>query len=106
MLGVYASVVAILLGSLVLGRALLHLLGHSSPSWLSGAVGFAALTVACPLLIRLPGRAATLAVLIGVAIVVALVWLWRGVHARLVGADPGVAAIVAVVVLAAASLPF
>ena len=59
MLGVYASAAAILLASLVLGRALLHLLGRTDATWLSGAVGFAALVVAAPLLIRLPGRAAT-----------------------------------------------
>ena len=69
MLGVYASAAAILLASLVLGRALLHLLGRTDATWLAGAVGFAALTVAAPLLIRLPGRAATVAVLAGVALV-------------------------------------
>ena len=67
MLGVYASAAAILLASLVLGRALLHLLGRTQATWLAGAVGFAALTIAAPLLIRLPGRAATVAVLVGVA---------------------------------------
>ncbi len=61
MLGVYASAAAILLASLVVGRALLHLLGRTQATWLAGAVGFAALTVAAPLLIRLPGRAATVA---------------------------------------------
>src|SRR6266540_2643310 len=136
MLGVYASCAAILLASLVLGSALLHLLGRPSPTWLSRAVGFAALTVACPLLIRLPGRAATLSILIGVAMILAIVYLWRGtpvpvrrtsaaglrgrrdawmrsVRRRGTGGprpsvprDPGVAAIVIVVVIAAASLPF
>ena len=62
MLSVYASAAAILLASLVVGRALLHLLGRTQATWLAGAVGFAALTVAAPLLIRLPGRAATVAV--------------------------------------------
>ncbi len=67
MLSVYASAAAILLASLVVGRALLHLLGRTEATWLAGAVGFAALIVAAPLLIRLPGRAATVAVLVGVA---------------------------------------
>ena len=68
MLSVYASAAAILLASLVVGRALLHVLGRTQATWLAGAVGFAALIVAAPLLIRLPGRAATVAVLVGVAL--------------------------------------
>jgi hypothetical protein len=41
MLGVYASAAAVLLASLVIGRALLHLLGRTEATWLAGAVGFA-----------------------------------------------------------------
>ena len=78
MLGVYAACAAILLASLVLGSALLHLLGRAAPTWLSGAVGFAALTVACPLLIRLPGRATTLAILLALLILAAGAYLWLG----------------------------
>jgi len=62
MLGVYASGAAILVASLVLGRALLHIVGLSVHTWLGGVVGFAALTIACPLLIRLPGRGTTVSV--------------------------------------------
>src|SRR5919204_715448 len=78
MLGVYATAAAILLASLVFGAAILHLLGRSAPTWLSGAVGFSALCVPCPLLIRLPGRATTLAVLLGIALAAALLFLGRG----------------------------
>src|SRR5437763_640008 len=78
MLGVYASAAAILLASLVFGSGLLHVLGRSAPTWLSGAVGFAALCVACPILIRLPGRATTLAVLLGIALFATLYFFWRG----------------------------
>src|SRR6266540_3907147 len=78
MLGVYAACAAILLASLVLGSALLHLLGRAAPTWLSGAVGFAALTVACPLLIRLPGRASTLVILLSLLILAAGAYLWLG----------------------------
>src|SRR6266511_2270440 len=133
MLGVYAACAAILLASLVLGSALLHLLGRAAPTWLSGAVGFAALTVACPLLIRLPGRASTLAILLALLILAAGAYLWLGESVsgpmRLLSgrrrmrrrrgegfsgrdalsslpASPGIAAIVVVVVVAAASLPF
>ena len=75
MLGVYASALAILLGSLVIGTALLELTGRGRPTWLSGAVGFAALTVASPLLIRLPGRGTTLAILLGVVFLAAIAYL-------------------------------
>ena len=105
MLSVYASAAAILLASLVLGRALLHLLGRTEATWLSGAVGFAALIVAAPLLIRLPGRAATVAVLVGAAVLASLYLLWRSRGTRPRTA-PGAPLAVIFVVLAAASLPF
>jgi hypothetical protein len=77
MLGVYASGAAILIASLVLGRALLHLVGLSVHTWLGGVVGFAALTIACPLLIRLPGRGTTVSVLLALITVAAMLYLWR-----------------------------
>jgi hypothetical protein len=77
MLGVYASGAAILVASLVLGRALLHLVGLSVHTWLGGAVGFAALTIACPLLIRLPGRGTTVSVVLALITVAAMFYLWR-----------------------------
>ena len=46
-----------------------HRSGAASRRWLSGAVGFAALVIACPLLIRLPGRATTVAVLLAIALI-------------------------------------
>src|SRR5688572_3283805 len=105
MLSVYASAAAILLVSLVVGRALLHLLGRTEATWLAGAVGFAALTVAAPLLIRLPGRAATVAVLVGLALAASLYLLWRtwGTRPR---TPPGAPLAVIFIVAAAASLPF
>jgi O-antigen ligase len=78
MLGVYASAAAILLASLVFGTAILRVLGRSTPTPLSGAVGFAALVIACPLLIRLPGRATTLAILLALALLATLAWLRWG----------------------------
>src|SRR3954469_18927212 len=77
MLGVYASAAAILVASLVLGRALLHIGGLSVHTWLGGVVGFAVLTIACPLLIRLPGRGVTVAVILGVVTIGAMFYLWR-----------------------------
>ena len=105
MLGAYASAAAILLASIVVGRCLLALVGHTAITWLSGAVGFAALVVASPLLIRLPGRAATLAALIGIAVLACLYYLWRGRDDRDRTA-PGVPLAVILIVTVAASLPF
>src|SRR3954452_24991591 len=76
MLGVYASAAAILVASLVLGRALLHLVGLSVHTWLGGVVGFAVLTIACPLLIRLPGRGVTVAVLLALVTIGGMLYLW------------------------------
>jgi len=102
--------------SLIWGRALLHLLGQRRPSWVSGAVGLAALIVVAPLLIRLPGRATTAAIVIGLATLAAVVLLRRVFvpERRSAGALPDDApraphatAIAAVViVLAASCLPF
>jgi hypothetical protein len=105
MVGVYASAAAILLASLLLGRALLHLLGRTTATWLSGAVGFAALAVASPLLIRLPGRAGTLSVVLAIAVLASIYYLWRG-RERRERTAPGVPLVVIGVVVAAASLPF
>jgi hypothetical protein len=77
MLGVYGSAAAILVASLVLGRALLHIVGLSVHTWLGGVVGFAALTIACPLLIRLPGRGTTVSILLGLVMIAAILYLWR-----------------------------
>src|SRR3954463_8012862 len=93
MLGVYASAAAILLASLVLGRALLHIVGLSVHTWLGGVAGFAVLTIACPLLIRLPGRGITTAILLGLVTIGAMLYLWwedRG--GRLLGRSSGGAA--------------
>ncbi len=132
MLGVYASAAAILVASLVLGRALLHLVGLSVHTWLGGVVGFAVLTIACPLLIRLPGRGATVAVLLGLVTIGGMLYLWREDRGgRLLarrasaaepaaGDSPGMAppgeghpqstwalgVLVALIILVAASLPF
>jgi hypothetical protein len=77
MLGVYASAAAILLGSLLLGRAGLTLLGLRVQTWLAGAVGYAGLTVVAPLLIRLPGRGTSASIVLGVAVVGSALYLWR-----------------------------
>src|SRR5215218_4242272 len=77
MLGVYASAAAILVASLMVGRALLHIVGLSVHTWLGGVVGFALLTIACPLLIRLPGRGVTTAILLALVTIGSMLYLWR-----------------------------
>src|SRR5437667_9777361 len=104
MLGVYASAAAILLASLVIGRAGLTLLGLTARTWLSGAVGFAALTIACPVLIRLPGRAAGAAIFLGVVLIASIAYLWRKGQRSRAGLVVGTT--VALLVVVAASLPF
>src|SRR5215211_8014854 len=131
MLGVYASAAAILVASLVLGRALLHIVGLSVHTWLGGVVGFAVLTIACPLLIRLPGRGTTVAILLALITIAAMLYLWwedrggRLLARRSPAAQPhrdqpeiqapgegrpqsswALGVLVALIVLVAASLPF
>ena len=108
MIAVYATALLILGASLLLGRALLVLLGERRPNWLAGAVGFATLIIACPLLVRLPGRATTAAIILAVVLVAAALIVRRSGWVRVEGgASPVGAALGAVLAtLAAASLPF
>jgi hypothetical protein len=121
MIAVYATALLILGASLAIGWALLSLLGERRPTVLSGAVGFAALVVVCPLLVRLPGRATTAAILLGLCLLAAAVYLTAtragptgpSQHGREKGAMHGggaspVGAVLGAVLLTlgAASLPF
>jgi hypothetical protein len=105
MIVVYATALLILAASLVIGWALLALLGERRPTLLAGAVGFASLVVLCPLLVRLPGRGTTAMIIVALLVIAAAIVIWRGREPR----SPGTAgsAIAAVTfTLAAASLPF
>ena len=106
MLSIYACTLLICAASLAVGRAILVALGRPRPAWLSGVTGFAALVVAAPLLIRLPGRATTAAILIGLAVIAAVAVALRDL--RRTGEAPGwqVAVGAVAIVLAAATLPF
>jgi hypothetical protein len=109
MIAVYATALLILLASLAIGWALLALLGERRLTLLSGAVGFAVLVVVCPLLIRLPGRATTAAILLALLLFAATIVIRRSLEAgRAAGprgtAGPAVAAVA--ITLALASLPF
>jgi hypothetical protein len=102
------TAVLIVAASLAAGWVLLALLGESRPTLLAGAVGFAALTVACPLLIRLPGRATTTAILLLAALVAGAIAVRRR-PARAQERARGeftVALATALVSLALACLPF
>ncbi len=69
---VLATALVIVAASFVAGRAFLYVLGRSRPTWLSGAIGFALLVIAAPLLIRLPGRATTAAIILGLLLLISL----------------------------------
>lgn len=94
------------------GRVVLHALGASRPTWLAGAVGFAALIIAAGLLVRLPGRAASAAVVIGLLLGAGLVASRRslrpaaGQGPRAAGAPHAAGFAVVAIVLAAAAVPF
>ena len=106
MLPIYACALIVCAASLLAGRAILALLGRRRPAWLSGATGFAALVVAAPLLIRLPGRATTAAIVLGLALIAAATVAWRDL--RRVGDAHlwPLGAAVGALVIAATTLPF
>jgi hypothetical protein len=71
--GTYLSAGIILLASLVVGRAVLLVLGRRAATFLEGAVGFATLVLVCTVAIRLPGNEATSIVCCGVLLVASVV---------------------------------
>jgi hypothetical protein len=106
MLEIVAAAGLICAASLIAGRALFVAFGRREWTWLSGSVGLAALVVVAQPLVRLPGRGTTAAVVLALALVACLVYLrgrWDGPALRELARE---ALPVAVIVLAAASLPF
>ena len=91
--------------SLAAGRVVLGLLG-ARRTWLEGAVGFASLTVLAGLAVRLPGRAATAAVLIGVLLAAGLVAARRSAEPTRGDVRLGTGVTVVVILLGAAMVPF
>lgn len=104
MLGTYASSAAILVASGCVGQAVLLACGRRRWSWLSPAVGLAAIVAVAWGAVRLPGEGTAAAIAIGLLVVAAIALLWgrvRGLrHAAAVGAPALVGALIA------ASLPF
>ena len=106
MLSIYACTLLICAASLVVGRAILIALGRPRPAWLSAVTGFATLVIAAPLLVRLPGRATTAAILIGLAVIAAAAISIRDLRRR-GRADGWQVAVGAVaIVLLVAAVPF
>lgn len=105
MLEIYAAAALILAASLLLGGAILELLDWPRPAWLAGATGLAALVVIAPFAVRLPGRALTAAILVGLLCLAAAVSLLRSRRPRGESAWPVAVAVVAIAV-ALASVPF
>ncbi len=117
MLGTLLVALLLILASVVIGRTLMLALGWKRPEWVAGAVGFAALVVVAPFLVRLPGRGMTAAVILAVVTVACAVVTRRAVPRRAHGETPAagserpraqhlVALCVVPVMIAAACLPF
>ena len=104
MIGTYAAVLAVCVAAPAIGQAAIALCGVRGWSWLSPAVGLALLCAICWATVRLPGDGIVSAV-VALALTVAAVLFLRG---RTEGVGPALraGAPVALLALAAASLPF
>jgi hypothetical protein len=103
--GTYLSAGTILLASLLVGRAVLLLLGRREASYLEGAVGLAVLILVCTVAIRLPGYQATSIACCAVLVVASLIFLLVRPESIL-GPAFGIALPIALVSGLAASFPF
>ena len=98
----YGTAAAIIVASVVLGRAVCVLCGGAGRWWGAPAVGFAGLMILAEATIKLPGKAVTAAVVCGVAVVLAAVFLLSRGRPRFPLQD----LVVGVVSLLGASVPF
>jgi hypothetical protein len=73
--GTYVTAGVILLASLLVGRAVLLVLGRRTASFLEGAVGLATLILVCSVAIRLPGDEATSIACCAILVVASIVFL-------------------------------
>lgn len=104
MIGTYAAALAVCASSLAIGQAALGLCGVRRWSWLSPAVGLALLCAVCWGTVRLPGRGITSVLVVLLLTVAAALYLRVRVEAGRGALLAGIP--VALVALAAASLPF
>jgi hypothetical protein len=104
MLGTYASFLLVLGLSALLGQAVFAACGRRIWSWLSPAVGFAALIAIAWGTVRLPGEGLAALIAIGLVAVIAVAILRPGVWDLVSELRAGLP--VAVLALVAASLPF
>lgn len=105
MLEIYACTALIVAAAVLVGGAILAAIGRPGSDWLGPAVGLATLIVVAALTIRLPGRAPTAAIVLGVVLVAASVVLWRR-RPALATAEIATGVAVAALVTALATLPF
>jgi hypothetical protein len=103
--GTYLSAGVILLASLLIGRALLLVLGRRRATFLEGAVGLAVLLVVGSFAIRLPGHEVTFAI-IGSALVVASAIVVVLRSDSVFGPAFGIALPIAALALLVSSFPF
>ncbi len=104
MIGTYVAVVAVCVSSPAIGQAVLGLCGVPRWSWLAPAVGLALVTAICWGTVRLPGDGVIGAVLVGLATLGSVAFLWRRVEG--IPEARGIGACVAAAALAATALPF
>ncbi len=110
MIGAYVTLLIVLVAALVLGQALAVFAAGADRerplpfSWLSPAYGLGLLLVIAGIAIRLPGHATTAAIVLGLAVVGAAIYLRGRVTGRRDAAAVGVP-VVAITVIAA-SVPF
>jgi hypothetical protein len=116
-LGLYGSLIVILAGSAIAGRAILAASGWRRSSWLEPPIGLAALVTLTGLAIELPGRGITAGLAVGGLIACSALFLWmrsrpaRGAYAptgeaRNTGHELRTAASVVALAVLAASIPF
>ena len=103
--GTYVSAGIILLASLLVGRAILLVLGRKQASFLEGPVGFATLILVCTVAIRLPGDQVTSVACCAILLVASIVFLLLRSESML-GPAVGLAIPVALISLLLASFPF
>jgi hypothetical protein len=102
MLETYGGAALLFGASAIIGQAIFVLAGRTRWSWLATAVGLASLVVLSAIAIRLPGRGVTSTVVCAVALLLAVVVVWRRAG---VGWPWRAAAVLALPVLGA-SVPF